>query len=102
MAKRTGRAAKPPNLYRVGVGLDLAYTEKTASDYSVAVVLARVVVGKPEDDHYFVLDVKRAQKSAPAFHDVEMAAIRTRYPEAMWRAYLATSEMGAGQFIQSQ
>jgi predicted phage terminase large subunit-like protein len=90
----------PASAYRVGGGLDLAYTEKTRSDYSVAVVMARVLSPKPDEDLYYVLDVRRAQRAPPEFHEEAIEPIKDTYPGIRFRCYLATSEMGSGQFMR--
>lgn len=91
----------PESGLRYGAGLDFAYTEKTTSDWSVVVLLARLVAHKREDDRYFVVDVRRAQKPPPLFHTQEITAVKTAHPSARFMAYLATSEMGSGQFVRS-
>ncbi len=96
----TNSAAAPPDRYRIGGGLDLAYTEKTRSDYSVAVVMARVMGPVPDEDHYYVLDVRRAQRPPPEFHEEAIEALKETYPGIRFRCYLATSEMGSGQFMR--
>jgi predicted phage terminase large subunit-like protein len=86
--------------FRLGGGLDLAYTEKTKSDYSVAVVMARVMGPVPEEDHYYVLDVRRAHRPPPEFHEEAIEPLEETYPGIRFRCYLATSEMGSGQFMR--
>jgi predicted phage terminase large subunit-like protein len=54
----------PSGGYRVGIGLDLAYSAKTKSDYSV------IVVGQMHGDTFYVTNVVREQKSADAFAPV--------------------------------
>lgn len=46
----------PKDFKRFSIGIDVAYTKKTHSDYSVAVLL-----GVGHDDNHFVLDVIRKQ-----------------------------------------
>src|SRR5688500_16480869 len=54
----------PAQGYRVGIGLDLAFTKKTASDYSVLVVMLH------HAGFFYVVDVVRAQTRAPDFTEV--------------------------------
>lgn len=78
--------------YQLAIGVDLAYTSKTSSDYSVAVVMARL------GDTYFVLDVVRKQCQAPDFMD-EIRRLKTRYVNAPARAYVAGTEKGTLDFF---
>jgi predicted phage terminase large subunit-like protein len=55
------------------IGIDMAYTAKSYSDYSVAVVMA---VDK-DGDHY-VVDVRRNQKDAPSFAGI-LKELRLQY-----------------------
>lgn len=79
--------SQPPGRYRVAIGIDLAYTEKTASDYSVAVVLAEC------DRRYHVLDVHRIQVTAPVFAE-RLRALAEAYPGAPMIAYVSGTERG--------
>lgn len=51
-----------PKTYRIGIGIDLAYTAKTHSDWCVAVVLAM-----DDEGICYVLDVRREQADLPTF-----------------------------------
>lgn len=77
----------PPARYRVAIGVDLAYTEKTASDYSVAVVLAEC------EKRYHILEVHRMQTAAPAFAE-RLRALAATYPGAPMVAYVGGTERG--------
>lgn len=96
----TNYDAPPTTGYRIGGGLDLAYTEKKRSDWSVAIVMARELGPDPELDRYYVLDVRRGQGPAPEFHENAIEGIKETYPGIRFRCYLATSEMGSGQFMR--
>ena len=87
--------AEPPTRYRVAIGIDLAYTEKTASDYSVAVVLAEC------ERRYHVLDVHRIQVPAPAFAE-RLRAIAARYPGAPMVAYVSGTERGVVDLMNAK
>lgn len=90
----------PTTGVRLGGGLDLAYTDKTRSDWNVAVVMAREFGPDPSSDRYYVLVVRRAQSEASAFHANAIEKLEETYPDIRFRAYLATSEMGSGQFMR--
>ena len=77
----------PPAHYRVAIGIDLAYTEKTSSDYSVAVVLAEA------EGRYHVLDLHRMQAPAPVFAE-RLRALATTYPGAPMVACVGGTERG--------
>lgn len=77
------------------IGLDLAYSERTSSDYSVAVVMARA------GNDYFVVDVVRAQLPAPSFA-ARVRALLLKYPTAQVRWYAAGTEMAAAQFFRKE
>ena len=77
----------PTEGYSVQVGVDLAYTSRTSSDYSVAVTVARAA------DVTYVLDVQRHQVRAPEFAAV-LGGLRYRYPYAAMRFYGSGTEIG--------
>ena len=81
--------------WRLAIGIDLAYTAKTKSDYSVAVVLATV-----EDGRCFVLDVVREQMEAPAFCE-KLKELKRKYAAPM-RWYASGTESGSAQFLKAQ
>lgn len=62
------------------IGIDMAYTAKSYSDYSVAVVLAI-----DKDGYHYVVDVRRSQKDATAFSGV-LKELRLSYghPTIFW------------------
>src|SRR6185369_5723818 len=93
----------PSSDYIVGYGVDLAYSAKTAGDWSVCVRLLKVSTGivDPETGKliwkYYVVDVQRKHVDAPSFA-LTLKAMQTSQPGPMlW--YAATTEFGAGQFI---
>lgn len=79
--------ASPPPGYRIVIGIDLAYTEKTSSDYSVAVVMAEV--GRK----FYILDLHRMQAPAPVFAE-RLRALQQQYPTARMVAYVGGTERG--------
>ena len=81
--------------FQIAIGVDLAYTAKTLSDASVAVVMAK------SGDKYFVLKVVRRQVTAPDFA-VELKALHSEFPRARMRIYAAGTETGSVDFIKAQ
>jgi predicted phage terminase large subunit-like protein len=81
-----------PEAYALAGGVDLAYSERTHADYSVAVILARA------GDLYFVVDCVRVQETAPKFQ-ARLAALQQTYPTAVWRSYLAGTEKGTADLM---
>ncbi|MFM2151585.1 MAG: Terminase large subunit [Pseudomonadota bacterium] len=83
------------HVWRVAIGVDLAYTARAKADYSTAVVLAADGQGV-----CYVLDVIRAQVEAPVFAG-QLAALKQRYAAPiLW--YAAGTEQGVAQFIRNQ
>jgi predicted phage terminase large subunit-like protein len=87
--------------FRVGVGIDLAYSKKTHADYSVAVVLMRLQNPDPAiPPLFYVLDVRREQVQAPVFKGT-LRSLRSTYLGAPMRWYAAGPEIGIGDFIKA-
>lgn len=82
------------HLLTIGIGVDLAYTEKTASDWSIAVVLAEY------DGSWYVLEVLREQVKADVFAN-KLIALSKRYPGARMRWHGSTTERGAADVIRT-
>ena len=80
-----------PLVYTAAIGVDLATSEKTAADYSVAVLMAR------QGDEYFILDVLREQLSPPKFKR-RMRILHDANPAAPLRWYAAGMELSAATF----
>ena len=88
--------AMPAN-YTVAIGIDLAYTSKKSSDYSVAVVMAKTPAGS-----MYVLDILRVQTSAPEFME-RLRSMMAAYPGARTRAYIGGGgEQGVLDLFKSQ
>lgn len=81
-----------PEGCRASIGVDLAYTAKTSSDHSVALVL------KEKDGTYYVTDVVREQMKAPLFAK-KLKLLSSANVGARMRWYAAGVERGAGDFI---
>lgn len=87
--------------YKIGIGVDLAYSGKTNSHYSVAVVLAVSSQGDPMTNPIYVLSVVRAQEKLPAF----MARLRqldAQYQFADWLWYTSSTEKGLADLIRQE
>lgn len=83
-----------PTVYRGAYGLDVSYSAKTSSDYTVVVRMVRA------GDSYFVTDVQRWQlhptESAPRFK-----ALAERHPTEAWRWYASGTEQGSAGFLRA-
>lgn len=78
---------------RHGIGLDLAFTRKTSSDYSALVVILLC------EGYFYVLDVVRVQTRAPEFKET-IRAYRARFPTAKMRWIASGTEVGVADFIK--
>lgn len=67
--------AKLPESFQIGIGIDFAYSEKTYSDWSVAVVVAKA------EGRYYILDVKREQVKSEVFEET-LHKLQRSYPLA--------------------
>lgn len=87
-----------PEGYRVGGGVDVAYTDKTSSDYCAAVMMASVVRGggKPV---YYVLNVIREHSSPPAFA-ARLRTLAAAYPGSWFLWYTSTTEKGLADLLR--
>jgi predicted phage terminase large subunit-like protein len=84
----------PTDRVRYSIGVDLAYSAKTQSDYSAAVVLAT--------DHrglHLVVEVLRRQCSAPDFA-AELATVQERYGGAVANWYAPGPEVGVADLMR--
>jgi phage terminase large subunit-like protein len=88
-----------PRLYRVSIGIDLAYAAKTSSDFSTLVVMFEAIDNmNAREKRYFIADVVHVQCRAPQFLEI-CRRYRQTYPTASWRWYASGTEAGAAQFI---
>jgi predicted phage terminase large subunit-like protein len=85
-----------PKSFRVGFGLDVAYSAKTSSDYSVIVVMLIDGAGV-----CYVVDVVRVQLRAPAFVEL-VGQQRKKYPTARAHWYVSTTERGVAHLINPE
>jgi predicted phage terminase large subunit-like protein len=84
----------PTDRVRYSIGVDLAYSAKTQSDYSAAVVLAT--------DHrglHHVVEVLHRQCSAPDFA-AELATVQERYGGAVANWYAPGPEVGVADLMR--
>lgn len=82
---------RPVN-YTAAIGADLAYTEKTRADKSVAVLMLR------SGNQFYIVDVRIRQVRAPEFQDV-CHALHVANPSAPWRWYCSTTEKGVADMF---
>lgn len=83
----------PETGYRIGIGIDLAYSGKTYSDHSAVVILLE------KDGLFYVVDVIRKQCKAPEFAALLKQAM-TRYPGVTPRWDRAGTEIGGAELLQ--
>jgi predicted phage terminase large subunit-like protein len=94
----------PEKAFKVGYGVDLAYSKSTHADWSVCIELwmenrdGKGADGKPLEPLFYVRGVRRAQVQAPEFLLTIHALQSQRRGPMRW--YAAGSERGAGDFIQ--
>lgn len=77
----------------ITIGLDFAYTAKTSSDYSTAVVLAKDLDSDPRAPVFYVLECLREQTEPERFAAM-LKALQARHPDASLHAYIAGTERG--------
>lgn len=85
-----------PTMFRVGIGVDCAYTASTRADRSVAIVMAQdlsVVHGK-----FYLLSVYSEQVEAPAFAQV-LKGLQVAWPGAPMLWYGAGPEKGIADHL---
>jgi predicted phage terminase large subunit-like protein len=86
-----------PDRFRVGKGVDLAYTAKTRADWSCALVLLEGGKNDKGLNLYYVAEVRRAQCEVPAFVNV-LRGLNEAYPGS-WHWYCSTTEKGVAQIV---
>ncbi len=84
----------PADGYTAAIGVDLAYSAKTSSDFSVRVDLLK------KGDDVFVAAVHRAQVEARVFQSV-LTEGRLLYPGAPMRWYSAGAEKGVADLLNT-
>ncbi len=92
--------------YRIGIGIDLAYTHRTWSDFSVIVVMLavteRVQDGTPQGElvtTYYVVDVIRMQRPLPVFK-AALQDVQRRFPGVRARWYRGVGEHGVAELLE--
>lgn len=89
-----------PTMLRYAIGVDLAYTAKKKSDYSVALVLACDALDPDPLTPGYIVDVIRRQVPAPEFAR-ELIALQRRFPGAPVNAYVSGVEQGVVDMLNS-
>lgn len=84
---------RPDRSFRIAIGIDLAYTDKTSADYSVAVVLMEW------EGQIYVVDVKRAQASVDTFA-ATLRELQTSYPTATMLWHRSGTEKGTSDLLR--
>lgn len=84
-----------PTVYQAGFGVDLAYTSKTSSDFSVAVKMLKANGKK------YVVGVLRKQVRAPKFKRY-CRRLHRREQGAPWRFYGSGTETGSADFFNEE
>lgn len=78
---------------RLSIGVDFAYSAKTRSDYSVAVVMGE------REGIFYILDLIRQQVEAPVF-GAELRPLSERYGCSQINAYIFGTEKGVIDFLR--
>lgn len=86
-----------PRIYESAFGVDLAYSAKKKSDWSIAVRLLREDRGKLKP-LFYVAKVLRRQERVPAFRR-RCKALHDADPGARWRWYTSTTEQGVADLF---
>lgn len=89
-----GYSELPKEAFREAIGIDVAYTKKTSSDWSVIVVMLLC------KGYFYVVDVLRVQTRPSEFKEL-LRAFRARYPRARIRWYASGTEEGAADLFRS-
>jgi predicted phage terminase large subunit-like protein len=85
----------PKHSFSVCIGVDLAYTARTYSDHSVAVVMLEC------EGRFYVVDVVRRQVEAPRFAEV-LGELQQQHGQPRTVGYLGGTEIGVADFMVSQ
>jgi hypothetical protein len=89
---------KLPDHYRIGKGLDLAYTTRTSSCFSVGLVLLEDTDSPSDKPVFYVVDVRRAQKELRQFAREDLAPCP--WP-GLWHWFRSTTEQGVADLLPS-
>jgi phage terminase large subunit-like protein len=84
-----------PNTLNLAIGIDLAYSESTSADWSVAVVLGE------HDGHWYLVKAIRRQVRADVFAD-DLLALQAEFPTATMRWYASGTEKGSADFMKAR
>ncbi len=92
---------KLPVVYSSGFGLDLAYTAKKKSDWSIALRLLREERAAPQKPLFYVARVTRKQVRSSKFRSI-CHQLHLRDPHARWRWYGSTTERGSAELFEGE
>lgn len=84
-----------PKRYRVAIGIDLAVTDKTSSDYAAAVVLAEA------DGNIYVLDVRREHATVPEFAGT-LRMLAASYPGSRMLWHASAQEIATAELLRTE
>jgi predicted phage terminase large subunit-like protein len=84
-----------PQMDRMAIGVDFAYSKRTSADWSCAVVMGRA------GNRRFIMDVVRKQCTASEFA-ADLNALRIRYPYAPMTAYIGGTELGVVDLLRAK
>lgn len=87
-----------PKVYTSGFGVDLAYSAKTKSDWSIAVRLLREEMGEGKKPRFYVAKVLRKQVRVPVFRAL-CVELHKADLGARWRWYVSTTEQGVADLF---
>lgn len=90
-----------PRVFTSAFGVDLAYTAKKKSDWSIAVRLLREERATPLKPLFYVARVLRKQERVPAFR-ARCNALHKQDPGAPWRWYTSTTEQGTADLFDGE
>lgn len=85
----------PPATYRVGIGVDLAVTAETSSDWCAAVVLAE------NEGKFYVLHVRREHMDVPTFAPILRQLCET-YPGSRMLWHGMAAEKGTADLLRHE
>lgn len=83
-----------PAVYRGAFGLDVSYSAKTSSDWTVAVRMLWAA------GYFYVVDMARFQLQ-PHVGAPRLKALASSHPADPWRWYLSGTEQGSAGFLQA-
>ncbi len=92
-----------PRVFSSAFGVDLAYSKKTKSNWSIALRLLMQERGsrdRPEKPWFYIAKVERRQERVPQFRK-RCAQMHRADPGARWRWYTSTTEKGTADMFNT-